>query len=245
MVRSAIRRWRRRPSELGCLSALAPECRRMTRVLTFAAGLAVVIATGVVYGAWTQRWQRSADLEARAAKLRDLPDRRRPLEVDAGRNRTRGFVHGRRRGVVGAALHRRAHRDAAAGDPADAAGPDPSASTGRRPATPAAGYGLVAAAGSVHASVGRRDEPSGRVLGRRLPSAGSRRAGAADLLLVVRRRGLARPDNPRWTFARLPALYKLYVIRDKDGRGERLDDDPAADFLRVLLPGLSRSLSEP
>ena len=39
-------------------------------------------------------------------------------------------------------------------------------------------------------------------------------------------------DNPRWTFARLPALYKLYVIRDEDGRGERLDDDPAADFLR-------------
>ena len=42
----------------------------MTRVLTFAAGLAVVIATGVVYGAWTQRWQRSSDLQARAAKLR-------------------------------------------------------------------------------------------------------------------------------------------------------------------------------
>lgn len=60
----------------------------MTRVLTFAAGLIVVIASGVVYGAWTQRWQKSADLEARAAKLRDLPDefgrwKGRPAELDA------------------------------------------------------------------------------------------------------------------------------------------------------------------
>ena len=30
-----------------------------------------------------------------------------------------------------------------------------------------------------------------------------------------------------------------------DGKGERLDDDPATDFLRALLPGLSRTLSGP
>ena len=46
----------------------------MTRILTFLAGLAVVIGSGVVYGAWTQRWQKSADLEAQAAKLRNLPE---------------------------------------------------------------------------------------------------------------------------------------------------------------------------
>ena len=62
----------------------------MTRVLTFAAGLTVVIASGVVYGAWTQRWQKSADLEARAAKLRDLPDefgrwKGRPAELEPNR----------------------------------------------------------------------------------------------------------------------------------------------------------------
>src|SRR5438067_10588139 len=46
----------------------------MTRTLTFLAGLAVVIGSGAVYGAWTQRWQKSADLEAQAAKLRNLPE---------------------------------------------------------------------------------------------------------------------------------------------------------------------------
>src|SRR5947209_4494411 len=61
--------------------------RGITRALTFAAGLAVVLAAGAVYGAWTQRWQKSADLEARAAKLRELPDalgpwKGRPDELD-------------------------------------------------------------------------------------------------------------------------------------------------------------------
>ncbi len=84
----------------------------MTRALTFAAGLAVVIASGLVYGAWTQRWQKSADLEARAAKLRELPDEFGRWKAPAGRTRRRSAGHGRRRGLVGPPLHGRAHRDA-------------------------------------------------------------------------------------------------------------------------------------
>ena len=57
--------------------------------------------------------------------------------------------------------------------------------------------------------------------------------------------GWRAPDNPRWDFARLPALYKLYVIRETSGRSERLDDDPAVDLMRDLLPVLSRTLSAP
>src|SRR4051794_5474355 len=62
----------------------------MTRILTFAVGLAVVIASGVVYGAWTQRWQESAALETAVAKLPGLPEQVGPwkgqpaeLEQDA------------------------------------------------------------------------------------------------------------------------------------------------------------------
>ena len=57
--------------------------------------------------------------------------------------------------------------------------------------------------------------------------------------------GLRASDNPRWDFAHLPALYKLYVIRETGGRTTTLDNDPSADFLRRLLPEASRVLSQP
>jgi hypothetical protein len=49
------------------------------------------------------------------------------------------------------------------------------------------------------------------------------------------------PENPRLTFARSPALYKLYVIRPilmHKTPDEKLDTDPALDFIRRLLPEL-------
>jgi hypothetical protein len=51
------------------------------------------------------------------------------------------------------------------------------------------------------------------------------------------------PDNPRWTFARAPALYKLYVIRERAAKEtSRPDDDPAVEFMNLLLPHLNRIL---
>ena len=51
-------------------------------------------------------------------------------------------------------------------------------------------------------------------------------------------------DNPRLAFARQPAIYKLYVIRDMVNRCE-LDEDPCLRFLRQLLPELQKGLVSP
>ncbi len=83
------------------------------------------------------------------------------------------------------------------------------------------------------------------MLDRQVQGGPAGRPRAAHLLVLVRRRRLAASDNPRWDFAHLPALYKLYVIRETGGRTTTLDDDPAADFLRRLLPEASRVLSQP
>ena len=48
------------------------------------------------------------------------------------------------------------------------------------------------------------------------------------------------PDYPRWYFAPRPYLYKLYVTSGSRGGPS---DDPAAEFLRVLLPELRKALS--
>ena len=44
-------------------------------------------------------------------------------------------------------------------------------------------------------------------------------------------------------FAHLPALYKLYAIRELPPRQERLDEDPSLDLLQQLLPALAEALT--
>jgi hypothetical protein len=58
-------------------------------------------------------------------------------------------------------------------------------------------------------------------------------------------------DNPRSKFAPYPGLYKIYVIREVATSAKRIDedpkiktDDPVAQFLKVLLPGLNAALFE-
>jgi hypothetical protein len=50
-------------------------------------------------------------------------------------------------------------------------------------------------------------------------------------------------DNPRFTFARARALYKLYVVRDLVPDPSRADADVGLDFLRRVLPELRAALS--
>jgi hypothetical protein len=49
-------------------------------------------------------------------------------------------------------------------------------------------------------------------------------------------------DYPRLTFARAPALYKLYVIQETTGADPAEDTQPINDFLPVLLPALDKAL---
>ncbi len=57
--------------------------------------------------------------------------------------------------------------------------------------------------------------------------------------------GWQAPASPRLTFAHLPALYKLYAVRELPPRQERLEQDPSLDLLQHLLPTLSEALTRP
>jgi hypothetical protein len=50
------------------------------------------------------------------------------------------------------------------------------------------------------------------------------------------------PDNPRMTFFRAPALYKVYVIRELPKPDEPLEGDPTLEFLAALLPRIQKTL---
>jgi hypothetical protein len=53
------------------------------------------------------------------------------------------------------------------------------------------------------------------------------------------------PEGARTRFARSPYLYKIYVVRRLSRPDEPLADDPAAAFLRELLPVLRSCLAPP
>jgi hypothetical protein len=47
-------------------------------------------------------------------------------------------------------------------------------------------------------------------------------------------------DNPRLAFGRVPALCKLYVVREMTSPDEPLEDDPALGLIRLLLTDLGK-----
>jgi hypothetical protein len=215
----------------------------VTRILTFAAGLVIVIATGFLHGAWTQRWHESTALESAIAKLQSLPEqvgrwRARPAELDqealemAGAKGwwVRRFTDERTgTSLLVILLCGRA-------GPLSVHKPETCYSS--------AGYSLTSA--PIRYTVRNETEATGAEFWTGLfkkPEVGGEQL---RIFWSWYNGGVWRAaDNPRWTFAHLPALYKLYVIRETSGRPERLDDDPAAEFLRRLLPEMSRTLSAP
>ena len=52
-------------------------------------------------------------------------------------------------------------------------------------------------------------------------------------------------DDPRLAFARYPALFKLYMIRESAAADEPLDQDPCVQLMQQLLPELRRVLFAP
>jgi len=51
------------------------------------------------------------------------------------------------------------------------------------------------------------------------------------------------PDYPRWTFARSPLLYKLYIVQPLNEDEDLSRDDPYRRFVAELVPALSRQLT--
>ena len=49
-------------------------------------------------------------------------------------------------------------------------------------------------------------------------------------------------DNPRLTFAGEKVMHKLYLIREMLQTDEPLEGDPCVEFMREVLPQLSRSV---
>jgi hypothetical protein len=210
----------------------------MQRPIALLAGLATVLAAGLVHGVWTQRWAQSADLAAAVARLAELPekidgwvavpdeeDREALIAAGAEGWWLRRFTHQRTGAVVHVLI---------------LCGP-----SGRmcvhRPENCYSGAGFEVNIPPQRYSVPAAKDRSAASFWTarfRKPEVG----GAVNLRIFWGWFGAdawQAPDYPRWTLAKESYLYKLYVIREVPERPGRLEDDPATSFLHAAVETLS------
>jgi hypothetical protein len=210
----------------------------MSKFLLFLAALAVILGGGLAHGVWTERWHKSAELDAAAARLRLLPDdfpgwKGEVIELDeesatvagARASWVRRFTHPQTGETLTAvvlcgkpgrtSVHRPEYCYACAGYEMTA------------PATP-----CLFDAAQFRTAPFVKPDADGPV---HLRIYWSWSAGGP----------WQAPESPRVTFAACPALYKLYVIHETNSPGGRPDEGPAAEFIRQALPALNRALSPP
>jgi hypothetical protein len=209
----------------------------MSRVYPTLAVFVVVVSSGVVHGLWVHRWTASAALERATARMADLPmtlgdwdgqpselDARQLAVADVSGHLLRRYVNRRTGAVVTVLL--------LCGRPGPVSVHTPEVCYG------GAGYELAGP---------RAKHPA--------PAEGGEfwacrfqkfRSGVPEYLRILYAWNATgkweASESPRTSFARHPALYKLYVVREMPKENEPLEGDPSVEFLRVLLPALQKAL---
>jgi hypothetical protein len=212
------------------------------RFLPLIAGAGLLVASGFVHGVWTNRWSVAGELHNASARLEALPMKLGDWEGQANEFDARQLQVAEAAGHVS---RRYVHRRTAAEVSLLVLAGRPGPLSVHRPE--------VCYVGSGFKQVGEAERWEGPaaspVQGSTFWASRFTRSGAApQTLRVLYAWGPAgdwvAAKNPRLEFARLPALYKLYVVRRLSTPDEPLDKDPALDFLRTAVPELRRCLTD-
>jgi hypothetical protein len=210
-------------------------------LLPIGTALAVVLATGLLHGRWTQRWQSSSALATAAAQLDGVPLtlddwHGQVLDIDADAIADAGLAAGWRRQYVHG-------RDGAAVTVVLLCGRSGPTSVH----TPEWCYG---GAGYEPADAPKRFQFDAQ--GEAAPATFwtarfiKQQTAVPDQLRIFwswyADGAWQTPDYPRLTFRRLPVLHKLYVVRTLGAGREEIENDPCVRFLRDVLPILGQSL---
>jgi hypothetical protein len=216
----------------------------MTRTLPLVAGLVVLALTTVVHGLWTGRWQLSDEPAASARKLHNLSTTvgdwfAEETELDA-----RQLAQAQ---VVGYVARRYTHRSTGSTvsilvlcgrhGPVAVHTPDVCyAGAGYEPVTPQEKY-VLPAGGPL---------PLAQPVEFWTQKFRKQSVTEPEHLRIYWSWSAAGPweaaDNPRWTFAGRPALYKLYIIFSLPDGQEPAPGDPRLDFIPLLMADLHQAL---
>lgn len=211
------------------------------RSLPLILGLLIVVAAALVQGTWTQRWQKSVDLEMAVRRLNDAPGdlgtwKAESAELDADALKDAG--------AEGSWVRRYTDKRSNASVLVILLCGRSGQMSVHRPEHCYRGAGYEMMAEPIHCTIDA--DPVAQCWTTRFRKEES--TGNVQLRIFWTWFGDARwqaPDSPRLTFAHLPALYKLYAVRELPPRQERLERDPSLDLLRQLLPALAEVLTRP
>jgi len=204
------------------------------------AALALIVGSGLVHGAWTNRWRTAPALAELAARLESVPT------VLGDWTATSRAIPPRELAMAGGVGHiARVYTNPTKGLTVSVlllCGLPGNISTHTPDACyPGAGYTL----GNSERFVHRYGVPERTA---EFQTAIARRAGTkpSSLRLYWAWRapsGWSAPANARWAFAAEPMLSKLYIVRETGGVAVDPKEDPCVQFLSLLLPELDRVMS--
>lgn len=210
----------------------------MTRGSPLLIGLLIVAVVALVQGRWTQRWEKSIDLEAAVQRLAEAPGDLGSWKAEVSELEADALAAA---GARGSWVRRYTDERTGASVQIILLCGRPGPMSVHRPEHCYRGAGYDMLADPVHCTIPgerpadgwttrfRKEEPSGDVTLR-------------IFWTWFGGDGWRAPDSPRLVFAHLPALYKLYAIRELPSRPERPEQDPTLDLLRQLLPALTDAL---
>lgn len=207
----------------------------MTRVVLIVIATALLLLDGVVYGRWTDRWGGAEPVEDAVRRLNDIPLR---IAHWQGKPLSDATEQTRRAGCAGFWVRRyERSNDGAVVDVMLACGrPGPLAVHTPDVCYVGSGYTQSEPAVQYNAEPNSNGAPA---------SFWKTRFSKPDALVPVNLRllwawhsgaGWRAARNPRVEFAGAPVLYKLYVIREIDGRDDQRDDRVSREFLSAFMP---------
>ncbi len=213
----------------------------MKRVGLILLAAAMLFVDGLVYGRWTDRWGQAQAVEEAVAHLERIP-----LQIGSwtGKPLSAPEEQARRSGCAGIWVrHYERSQDGAAVNVMLACGrPGPLAV--HTPDICYVGSGYVQAEAPVQYAAPAQTNVAPAMFWKS-------RFSKPDALVPLNLRllwswygksGWQAPGNPRIEFAGSPALYKLYVIREMDGRDDQRDDAICREFLAAFLPAFDATM---
>lgn len=203
----------------------------MSRAIPFTIGLALILASGLAHGVWTGRWRSSAELQAAAAKLANVPMDYGDWQ---GQDMKMSEYDVKAAGIVGYVNRRYVNKKTGEGVSIMLVCGPPGPISVHSPEVCYPGAGYMPTAERFETKFG---EDTFWTIKLSKQTALTR----SDLVVNFAWNAKGVWDAPKWDprmgFAQYSALYKMYIIHEPRGSSDD-KSNPSADFAQILLPSL-------